>query len=64
MKGRERMEQLVAFLIDKDAPLADQLKARMSLMVMHFGMFALHDTDATEEERLAAALQIALELLG
>jgi AcrR family transcriptional regulator len=64
MKGRERMEKLVEFLIDKDASLADQLKGRMSLMVMHFGMFALHDTDATEEERLAAALQIALELVG
>jgi AcrR family transcriptional regulator len=64
MKGRERMEELVSFLRDKDAPLAEQLKARMSLMVMHFSMFALSDTDATEEERLAAALQVGLELVG
>jgi AcrR family transcriptional regulator len=64
MKGRERMEQLVAFLTDQDAPLADQLKAKMSLMVMHFSVFALSDTGATEEERLAAALQVSLDLVG
>ncbi|MEV4318330.1 helix-turn-helix domain-containing protein [Actinocrispum sp. NPDC049592] len=63
-RGRERMQELVDFLVDKDAPLAVQLKARMSLMVMNFSMFALHDTGASEKERLDAALEVGLELLG
>jgi AcrR family transcriptional regulator len=64
MRGKERMDALVGFLVDKDAPLADQLRARMSLLTMHIGMFALQDSDIPLEERHAVALQVALELLG
>jgi AcrR family transcriptional regulator len=63
MRGRERMEELMAFLIDKDTPLTHQLKARMSLLVMHFGMFALQDSEYSVEERYQAAFQVGMELL-
>jgi AcrR family transcriptional regulator len=63
MRGRERMEELMTFLIAPDAPLTHQLKARMSLLVMHFGMFALKDSDHTLEECYQAAMQVGLELL-
>jgi hypothetical protein len=36
----------------------------MSLIVMHAGMFALKETDSTVAERHAAALEVALELVG
>jgi AcrR family transcriptional regulator len=64
MRGQERMETLVKFLSDPDATLAEQLKARMSLFVMHAGMFALKDVDVTMAERHAAALEVALEFVG
>lgn len=63
MRGQERMEELMAFLVDPDASLTSQLRAKLSLGVMHFGMFALKDTDTTMEERHAAALEIAMELM-
>jgi AcrR family transcriptional regulator len=64
MRSKNRMEELMAFLVDADASLADQLRARMSLIVMHAGMFALKETDSSVAERQAAALEVALELLG
>ncbi|TCO57073.1 TetR/AcrR family transcriptional regulator [Actinocrispum wychmicini] len=63
MRGQERMESLAAFLTDPAAPLAAQLRARLSLGIMHFGMFALKDTDSTLDERLEAALQVAMDLI-
>jgi AcrR family transcriptional regulator len=64
MRGQDRLEALFAFLADDDATLAQQLKARLALIVMHAGMFALRESPASIEERQAAALEVALELLG
>ena len=64
MRGQDRLEQLIAFMVDPGASLAAQLKARMSLIVMHAGMFALREVESTPEERQAAALEVALELVG
>ena len=64
MKGHERMKAFAEFLADPNASLADQLKARLSIMVLHMGQFALQETDATQEERQAAALDVSRGLIG
>jgi AcrR family transcriptional regulator len=63
LKGHERMKVLSDFLTPPDATLADKLRAKLSLIVMHAGMFALREEDASEQERQAAALQVALEFV-
>jgi AcrR family transcriptional regulator len=64
MKAQDRMQTIFQFLTDPDASLADQLKARMSIVIMHAGMFAMRDLGATAQERHNAALQVGLELIG
>jgi hypothetical protein len=64
LRGHERMKVLTDFLTEPGASLADVLRARMSLIVLHFGMFALREEDVTHEERLDAALEVSLGLLG
>ncbi|CAM3653493.1 TetR/AcrR family transcriptional regulator [Kibdelosporangium persicum] len=64
MKGHERMQAFVDFLTGPGASLADQLKARLSIIVLHMGQFTLQETDSTPEERQAAALEVSLELNG
>ncbi|MET0132727.1 MAG: TetR family transcriptional regulator [Kibdelosporangium sp.] len=64
LRGHERMKVLTDFLTEPGASLADVLRARMSLIVMHVGMFALREENATQEECLDAALEVSMELLG
>ncbi|MFC5112278.1 hypothetical protein [Kibdelosporangium philippinense] len=58
------MKVLVEFLTDPGASLADQLRARLSLVVLHMGPFTLQESGATEAEKQAAALEVGLGLLG
>ncbi|MBP2323630.1 AcrR family transcriptional regulator [Kibdelosporangium banguiense] len=63
MRGQERLKVFFEFLVEPGAPLADQLRARLSFMVLHMGMFALKEADATQDEKQAAALEVSLGLL-
>lgn len=64
LKGHERMKAFVEFLVDPGASLTDQLKARLSIMVLHMGQFALQETDATQAQKQAAALEVGRDLIG
>ena len=59
---RERMGALMQALYDPDDPLPVRLKRSMALFAMHAAWFFIRDETATEEERAAAGLQVALEL--
>lgn len=60
----ERMRTMVRLLTDRDAPALAQLKCVMALASINAAMFALPETDTTPEERHAAGLTLALELVG
>lgn len=64
LKGQERLRVFVDFMTDPDASLAEQLRCRLSLMVLHMGMFAMHESQASPEEKRAAALEVSLGLIG
>ncbi|MFC4944536.1 TetR/AcrR family transcriptional regulator [Pseudonocardia sp. GCM10023141] len=59
---RKRFERVAALLVDRDAPLADQLRSRLSLAALHFGAFAFDQLPGTRRERIDAALEVSLEL--
>jgi AcrR family transcriptional regulator len=61
---QDRMRTMVRLLIDRDAPALAQLKCVMALASINAAMFVLQDTDTTPEERHAAGLTLALELVG
>jgi AcrR family transcriptional regulator len=60
----EKFRELAHLLTDSSAPLTTQLKNSMALAVLHLGHVAPFDLKATPEERKAAALEVALELVG
>lgn len=61
---RDRFADLAKLLSGPDAPLTTLLRMRLALVVIHFGTFAKDDLPGTQEERRAAALEVALELVG
>jgi AcrR family transcriptional regulator len=61
---RERMMTLISILATPDAPLAEQLKSSLAILALHAGWFVLRSPDITDEQRQAAALEVALELVG
>ncbi|GAA4226064.1 TetR family transcriptional regulator [Streptosporangium album] len=61
-KNRDRMFDLLTFLIDPDDPIAVRLKNSMALFALHASWFMLRDDTITDDERRAAALEVALEL--
>lgn len=60
---RDRMIAMFTLISDPDAPLTDQLRARLALFSLSMSQFAMRDTDATEEELHEAAISVALELI-
>jgi AcrR family transcriptional regulator len=61
---RERMMTLVEALTEPGAPLVEQLKTSLALFAMHASLFAIRDPAVTDEQRRAAAITVALELVG
>ncbi|MDT0321142.1 TetR/AcrR family transcriptional regulator [Streptomyces millisiae] len=63
---KERMGHLLGLLVPEDAPLPARLRATTAFMSLHAAVFALgafDGPDTTLDERLAAALEIAEELI-
>ncbi|WP_051366350.1 TetR/AcrR family transcriptional regulator [Hamadaea tsunoensis] len=58
----QRLQQAVELLLGPDAPLADQLRARMALLAGQVTVLAAQNTGAQEADILTAALKAA-ELL-
>ncbi|MGI5130829.1 TetR/AcrR family transcriptional regulator [Pseudonocardia sp. CA-107938] len=61
---RARFVELTELLAEPDASVTALLKTRLALVAVHFGTFAKDDLPGTQEERRAAARQVALELIG
>jgi AcrR family transcriptional regulator len=60
---RERLAQIRALLGTPDATLQQQLRRSLAIMALHTAWFTLREADLTDEERRAAALEVALELV-
>ena len=60
---REQMFRLLDLFNDPDTPLTVQIRRSMAIFAMHAGVFALRNPDIDEDERSAAALEVALELV-
>jgi AcrR family transcriptional regulator len=70
-KMQSRLLQLVAPIIDADAPLPDQLRSLLGLLAVYLGNLAPASAmlrslgfQATSEELKVAAMDVALELVG
>lgn len=64
LKMRDRFRTLVDALVDRDEPLADQLRVALGVWALHTSWFVLADPDVTDEDRHQAALQVALDLVS
>jgi AcrR family transcriptional regulator len=60
----DRFRVLSRLLTDPRAALTTQIKSSMALGMLHIGTFGPIAIDATQEQRLAAALEVALELIA
>lgn len=58
-----RITALHELLCDTGMSIEDQLRASLSVMALHAGMFGPIQLDATEQQRRDAALRIALDLI-
>jgi AcrR family transcriptional regulator len=59
-----RFRRLAVLLHSPDASLTDQLRSTLALVATSASVFMLKDSDATDDERYAAGLELALELLS
>ena len=62
-KTRKRMLDLLTFLVEPDDPAATRLKNSMALFALHGAWFVLRDDAISDDERQAAALEVALDLV-
>jgi AcrR family transcriptional regulator len=58
-----RFRRLAALLNTPDASLTDQLRSTLALITTSASVFMLKDTGASDDERYAAGLELALELI-
>ncbi|MEU3508087.1 helix-turn-helix domain-containing protein [Streptomyces longwoodensis] len=60
---KSRMLGLREIIIDPDAPLTDQVRCISALFTLHAGMFVLQDLEVDPEEKRAAVLEVAIDLV-
>jgi AcrR family transcriptional regulator len=61
---QSRFHTLAGMLHAPDAPLSEKLKSAIALITASASVFMLKDEDATDDERYAAGLEVALELVS
>lgn len=61
---RERLHELFELISDPAAPLAEQMRCRLALISINLGKIAFADRDLDEQQVDAAALEVALDLVG
>ncbi|GLZ12064.1 TetR family transcriptional regulator [Actinomadura sp. NBRC 104425] len=61
--ARERFRAFTDILVDKDASLPDQIRARLSLLSLNMSLVLQNEIGADDEAVYAAALEVALDLL-
>ncbi|WP_406007494.1 TetR/AcrR family transcriptional regulator [Streptomyces sp. NBC_00637] len=60
---KDRMRGLRDIIIDPEAPLADQVRCVSAIFTLHAGMFFLHDLEGDPEDKRAAVLEVAVDLV-
>jgi AcrR family transcriptional regulator len=61
---RERMLDLLDLLADRDSPLTEQVRSSVAIFALHTTWFVIRDPEVTDEQRRAAALEVALSLVS
>jgi len=64
MQMRGKMLELLDLLTDRDAPLADQIRGSLAIFALHSTWFVIRDPEISDEDRHAAALEVALSLVA
>ncbi|GAT70602.1 TetR/AcrR family transcriptional regulator [Planomonospora sp. ID91781] len=62
-KTRERMLHLIGFLVEPGDSAVVRLRSSMALFALHASGFLLSGDDLSDDERRAAALEVALDLV-
>ncbi|MFE8013539.1 TetR/AcrR family transcriptional regulator [Streptomyces antibioticus] len=60
---KDRMRGLRDIFIDPDARLTDQVRGVSAIFTLHAGMFLLQDLEGDPEEKRAAVLEVAVDLV-
>ncbi|WP_069773151.1 MULTISPECIES: TetR/AcrR family transcriptional regulator [unclassified Streptomyces] len=60
---KDRMRGLRDIIMDPEAPLIDQVRCVSAIFTLHAGMFFLTDLDGDPEEKRAAVLEVAVDLV-
>ncbi|KQX80821.1 TetR/AcrR family transcriptional regulator [Streptomyces sp. Root1310] len=60
---KDRMRALRDIIIDPDAPLSDQVRCVSAIFTLHAGMFFLQDLEGDPEDKRAAVLEVAIDLV-
>ncbi|WP_133910501.1 TetR/AcrR family transcriptional regulator [Streptomyces sp. NBC_00582] len=60
---KDRMRALRDIIIDPDAPLTDQVRCVSAIFTLHAGMFFLQDLEGDPEDKRAAVLEVAVDLV-
>ncbi|MEU9266462.1 helix-turn-helix domain-containing protein [Streptomyces sp. NPDC048251] len=60
---KDRMRSLRDIIIDPDAPLTDQVRCVSAIFTLHAGMFFLQDLEGDPEDKRAAVLEVAIDLV-
>ncbi|MEU2282363.1 TetR/AcrR family transcriptional regulator [Streptomyces sp. NPDC013178] len=60
---KDRMRGLRDIIIDPDAPLTDQVRCVSAIFTLHAGMHFLQDLEGDPEDKRAAVLEVAVDLV-
>jgi AcrR family transcriptional regulator len=60
---KDRMRGLRDIIIDPDAPLTDQVRCVSAIFTLHAGMFFMQDLEGDPEDKRAAVLEVAVDLV-
>ncbi|QNP71006.1 TetR/AcrR family transcriptional regulator [Streptomyces roseirectus] len=58
-----RMQGLRDIIIDREAPLTEQVRCVSAIFTLHAGMFLLQDFDGAPEAKREAVLEVAIDLV-
>ena len=60
---KDRIRSLRDIIVDRDAPLTEQVRCISAIFTLHAGMFLLQDIDGEPEEKREAILEVAVDLV-
>ncbi|MFF1546385.1 TetR/AcrR family transcriptional regulator [Streptomyces sp. NPDC058291] len=60
---KDRMRGLRDIIMDPEAPLTDQVRCVSAIFTLHAGMFFLNDLEGDPEDKRAAVLEVAVDLV-